>query len=79
MLLCRNARSRKTIELEKGEGQDPSGFGQSPSHDILNIAEIARGPYYEVNGVARPPELHGTPRAELDWAPWIESITVAER
>jgi hypothetical protein len=31
------------------------------------VAEIGEGlPFHEVNGIARPPELYGIPRAELE-------------
>ncbi|KAL8728828.1 MAG: hypothetical protein Q9166_005145 [cf. Caloplaca sp. 2 TL-2023] len=68
VLLFRNARrSRRaaghnTRFIPKYENASP---GES--------AEMNEGPY-EVNGITRPNELHGTPRSELAWTPKVEIV-----
>ncbi len=66
MLLYRNLRSRRTTEEAKGEEDYSDILGQSSSHHFQNVAEIGEGAYNEMNGVSRPPELHGMPRVELN-------------
>jgi hypothetical protein len=62
LLLRRFARSRR----QQGERGDLNGTRPSLP-DNYNIAEVGEGlPFYEANGISRPPELYGTPRGELE-------------
>ena len=75
MVLCRNAQSRR----RRDQKQDLNGVGASRQLEFQNPPEMGEGAYYEINGVARPSELHGTPRAELDGAPRRDLNSVSER
>lgn len=50
-----------------------------PADSLEAIAEVGEGVYYEINGVSRPNELQGIPRAELAWVPRLELSAVSER
>ena len=67
------------MRLTKGGKQGLSSLGSSRPQNLQNIAEIGEGAYHEMNGVAKPPELHGMPRAELEHAQRIEMSSVLER
>lgn len=75
VLLFRVARSRRT-NIGKN---DPKGAWPSGPNDVPHTHDIGGGDYYEIGGVARPTELQGMSRAELDSAHRIELNSVAER
>ncbi|KAL2036625.1 hypothetical protein N7G274_010651 [Stereocaulon virgatum] len=62
VLLSRNAWMRRT----RGGRQGHSSLRLSRPQILEEIAVIGEGAYNEVNGVTRPPELYGMPRAELE-------------
>lgn len=52
---------------------------RTPRHEDTvpnDVAEIHEGPC-EVNGIARPSELHDMPRSELHWTPRMVELDAA--
>ncbi|KAK4694506.1 hypothetical protein P7C71_g3092, partial [Lecanoromycetidae sp. Uapishka_2] len=63
------ARFRQTGDPKK---QDTDPFERDEPDGPQISSEVGLGPYYEVHGRARPNELQGQDRVELDWMPRVE-------